>query len=139
MGNEIFRKKSLEKIQSPESLNDYLRVSNPGMWMLLAAIVALLIGACVWGIFGQVTTSATTVLDVQDGVITCYVDDEYQERLVEGQKVTVEGREGTVLEVLNDATDGIRAIVHLDEPLDDGHYVGEITLESERPLSFVLN
>ena len=139
MGNEIFRKKSLEKIESPESLNDYLRVSNPGMWMLLTAIVVLLIGACVWGIFGHVTTLATAVVEVKNNVISCYVDDDYEHRLEAGQKVTIEGREGTVIEVADDEIDGIRAIVSLDEPLEDGFYVGEITLDSERPLSFVLN
>ena len=47
MSEEIFRKKNLDKIKSPENLNDYLRVSNPGVWMLLAAVIVLLIGAVI--------------------------------------------------------------------------------------------
>lgn len=54
MNENIFNKKSIEKMKSPESLNDYIKVSNPGVWMLIAGILLLLIGACVWGIFGSI-------------------------------------------------------------------------------------
>lgn len=30
MSDQIFRKKSLDRISSPEQLNDYIRVANPG-------------------------------------------------------------------------------------------------------------
>lgn len=35
MSDQIFRKKSLDRISSPEQLNDYIRVANPGIWMIL--------------------------------------------------------------------------------------------------------
>ena len=54
MDNGVFRKKSIERISSPEQLNDYIRVSNPGIWLLLATIVILLAGACVWAAFGTI-------------------------------------------------------------------------------------
>ena len=31
MDNQIFRKKNIERVSSPEQLNDYVRVSNPGV------------------------------------------------------------------------------------------------------------
>lgn len=37
MNDKIFRKKSVEKMSSPEQLNDYVKVTNPGVWMVLAA------------------------------------------------------------------------------------------------------
>ena len=49
MKESIYREKSLEKIKSPENLTDYIRVSNPGLWVLLAAILVLMIGAGIWG------------------------------------------------------------------------------------------
>ena len=58
MEQKIFRKKSIDKINSPENLNDYIRVTNPGVWLILAAVIALLIGACVWGFFGHIDTTA---------------------------------------------------------------------------------
>ena len=48
MENQIFRKKSVERVASPEQLNDYVRVANPGVWLALAAVLALLVGACIW-------------------------------------------------------------------------------------------
>lgn len=138
MGNEIFRKKSLEKIQSPESLNDYLRVSNPGMWLLLGAIVVLLIGACVWGIFGSVTSQTEAVAVVEDGQVVCYVEEAYRDRVASGMKVILEDREGTVNEVIRDQ-DGVEITVTMENPPEDGFYTAQIILSSERPVSFVLN
>ena len=48
MENQLFRKKSLERISSPEELHDYMRVTSPRLWMLLIAIVALLVGFIVY-------------------------------------------------------------------------------------------
>ena len=50
MNEGLFRKKSIDKISSPEQLDDYIRVSNPAIWMLLSCIIILLVGMCVWGI-----------------------------------------------------------------------------------------
>lgn len=36
MESNIFRKKSMDRVSSPEQLNDYVRVMNPGIWMILA-------------------------------------------------------------------------------------------------------
>lgn len=47
MNNQIFRQKSLDRVSSPEQLNDYVRVSNPGVWTILLAVIVLLIGICV--------------------------------------------------------------------------------------------
>ena len=38
----IFRKKSIARISSPEQLNDYICVSSPSVWLLLAAVAVLL-------------------------------------------------------------------------------------------------
>ncbi len=48
----IFREKSLERISEPEQLHDYIRVTTPGIWLVLIAVVILLAGVFVWGIFG---------------------------------------------------------------------------------------
>jgi len=55
MNESIFRKDSLDKVSSPEKLDDYIRVTTPSVWITLIAIVLLLTGALVWGIFGEVT------------------------------------------------------------------------------------
>lgn len=52
--SELYRKKSLDRISSPEQLDDYIRVTSPPVWIVLIAIVILLIGILAWGIFGEV-------------------------------------------------------------------------------------
>ena len=52
----IFRQKSMEKVSSPEELNDYIRVTNPSVWVVLLALVLLLIGMLSWSILGTVET-----------------------------------------------------------------------------------
>ena len=54
--NTIFREKSISKVSSPESLNDYIKVTTPSVWIVLTALVVLLVGILAWSIFGRVKT-----------------------------------------------------------------------------------
>ena len=54
--SQLFSKKSLDKVSSPEQLNDYIRVANPSLWLVLGAVIVLLIGVCVWGVLGRMDT-----------------------------------------------------------------------------------
>ena len=49
MNEKLFRKKSIDKMKEPDELNDYIRISEPGIWVLLAALLILLIAVCIWG------------------------------------------------------------------------------------------
>ena len=53
-GKSIFREKSLERVTSPEQLNDYIRVTTPSVWIILAATLILIIGTLVWAVFGKI-------------------------------------------------------------------------------------
>ena len=50
----IFREKSMERVSSPEELNDYIRVTTPSVWIVLIALAVLLVGMLAWSIFGTV-------------------------------------------------------------------------------------
>ena len=41
--NTVFRKKTLERISSPEQLTEHLKVTNPGMWVILSIVIVLLL------------------------------------------------------------------------------------------------
>ncbi len=47
--NHIFRKKSVERLSSPESLSDYLHAATPQLWAVLLAVALLFFGMIVWG------------------------------------------------------------------------------------------
>ena len=51
----VFREKSLEKVSSPEQLDDYIRVTTPPVWLVLLALVILIVGIFAWAAFGSVT------------------------------------------------------------------------------------
>lgn len=91
MNNKLFRNESIDRISSPEQLNDYIKVSNPSVWVILTAVLALLITAIVWGFTGELSTTAETQGQVINNQIICYVDslnfDEYQV----GMSVSVDG------------------------------------------------
>jgi len=54
----IFRQKSIDRISNPEQLNDYIRVTPPGVWLVLAALLILLAGMLCWSILGTVEVTA---------------------------------------------------------------------------------
>ena len=51
----VFRQKSMERVSSPEQLNDYIRVTSPSVWIVLIALVVLLVGMLAWSVLGRVT------------------------------------------------------------------------------------
>ena len=48
----IFRDKSLERISSPDQMDDYIRVTTPSVWIALLALVILLVGILAWTVLG---------------------------------------------------------------------------------------
>ena len=139
MSEEIFRKKSLDRIQSPEALNDYVRICNPGVWLLLAAVIVLLIGACVWGVMGHLDTTVPAEVVAEGGSAVCYISSADAESVQAGMPVHVDDAEGTLGQMLNlsDRADTDRFAVSIDLP--DGVYAAEVVTDSVKPIGFVLN
>lgn len=158
MSSTIFREKSLEKISSPEQMNDYIRVSSPSVWMVLTAVIVLLAGVCVWGMFGHLDTAVQTGGVCTNGRLTVFVGEEDHDKIGENAVISVDGVEYAVAEITNapirvdDQIDPY--VVHLagftegdwvyrlyaDVPgLADGVYAASVITERVRPLDFVLN
>ena len=130
MSDEIFRKKSLNKIKSPEDLNDYVRVANPGIWMVLVAVIVLLIGVCIWGVFGRIETKIPARIVAENGAIVCTVEN--TDKIKAGMTVEANETEGKVVNADNGK-------VTVEISLPDGVYEGSIITESLKPISFVFN
>ena len=71
MQNSIFRKSSLESISSPEQLNDYIKVTNPGVIAILAGLVAIILSVGAFAIFGTIsdTVQVKGIVFPQNGVV----------------------------------------------------------------------
>ena len=139
MSETIFREKSLDKVKSPDNLNEYIRVSNPGVWMLLVAIIVLLVGFCIWGVFGQLQTVVSADAHCEDGSVTCFISEKDSTLVRPGMPVTIAGHTGTVAEIEIRSGEKSSCTVDMAEPLDDGIYQATIQIESLHPASFLLN
>lgn len=157
MSEGLFRKKSMEKISSPEQLDDYIRVSNPGVWMILFGVIILLIGMCVWGVFGRLNTTISSLAICNNGKTVCYVNQDSLSAIESGTTVVINKKEYMVnaigsepVKVTNDFDDYALHIGNLqvgewvyeiviDAELSDGIYEAEIVTESMAPMSFLLN
>ena len=49
------KKNDPDKVSSPDKLDDYIRVTTPSVWIILGALLLLLVGAIIWGVFGELT------------------------------------------------------------------------------------
>jgi HlyD family secretion protein len=52
--DRIFRQAALDRLSSPEQLDQLMQVTTPKSWMALVAFGALILTALVWGIFGRI-------------------------------------------------------------------------------------
>jgi HlyD family secretion protein len=54
MANTVFRKVSLDRIASPEELDQLITVTGPRAWLVLAALLSILGTAVLWGFLGNI-------------------------------------------------------------------------------------
>ena len=91
--NTLFREENLERISSPEKLNDYLRVTSPGIWLVLGTVIVLLIGVCIWGVMGRIDATVPAAIVTENGESVCLVPAEALEGVINERTVTVDGVE----------------------------------------------
>ena len=154
--SSLFREKNLERLESPEKLNDYLRVTSPGVWMVLGAVIVLLIGVCVWGIFGRIKATTQAVVITESGESSCLVPQSALEGVLQYRTIEIDEEKRELVpdvlepQVITESTNvyimlagGLRVgdIVYpiaLAEPLGtDGFVTGNIVTEILSPLSLL--
>ena len=125
--------------KTPENMNDYIRVTNPGVWILIVAMLSLVIGALCWGIFGHVDRTLDATVYVKNGHTICYVSENYVSEIEEGMTVRYSNTEGTIREI-GPADDGTNTCTIKAKRISaDGYYNGTIVLEKISPVSFLLD
>lgn len=160
MNQKLFRKVSMERVYSPEQLNQYIRVSNPSVWLLLLAVIILLSSACIWGITGRLETTLSVKAVVRDNEAVFFLSEGQYAQVKEGMDVRVGGAAGVVatLPVVPASYESlcigmeeyelyaagvVRGSWHYPVKtameLPDGVYDAQIVTESVSPLSFMIN
>lgn len=154
MEKKLFREKSINRISSPDQLNDYIHVANPGVWLILLSVIFLLSGVCVWGVFGHLDTKVETVCRVANGKAVCYIKEADISGIEIGTPVSINGAEYKTIgisdfpERITDNT--LQEAGHFSEAekiyavtvnakLDAGIYKADFITERVSPMYFVLN
>ena len=57
MKESVFRKKSLDKISSPEEIDEYMKVTSPSLWIIFGAVLLVLIAVVLWSITKEIEVS----------------------------------------------------------------------------------
>ena len=121
MKQTLFRQKSVDRISSPEQLDDYLHVTTPAVWVVLCAVIALLVGLLVWSSLTAVESYVSGTAEVSGGVLTAVFDDTVQaENVKPGMEVSVGEFVTPVLSVGRDGDGRVIAVAEADIP--DGKY-----------------
>lgn len=157
MKEQVFRKSSIDRVNSPEQLNSYIRVANPSVWLVLSAVIVLLLGACVWGIFGRIETTVSIPVVAKGGIVTGYFAAGENAGIETGMAVAVGDMKGTVASLsgapvqmgegiepyvfyLGNFSQGdfcYQAQISIDG-LSDGVYEAKVVVDSVVPISFVI-
>ena len=129
MSNSLFRKKNLDRVSSPEQLGDFLHVTSPSIWIVLAAVIVLLAGLFLWSSVTAVESYAAGTAEVRGGVLTFHFDDADRAENVEaGMDIQVGELSAPVTSVGLDEDGTPIAIAGIDLP--DGDYPARIRYRS---------
>jgi hypothetical protein len=157
INNNLFRKKNIEKISSPEQLNDFIKVSKPSIWLILIAIILIIVGVGIWSVSGKLETRESAVISVSNGEGHIYLTYDQVGKVDSGMTVRVDNCEGTIVGVdyspikINDEFDIYTKQLgkmtedewyydaSVDIDLEDGVYSSDIVIDSVSPIYFLFD
>ena len=136
MEKTIFREKNVNELNSPDELNEYLRVTSPSTWLVISAVIVLLAGLIVWASVGEIQTKEHAVVSVKGDQAIVDVSGSRAEMVRQGNPVLIEGQTVTLSEVSIDEYG--RAVGKATvNGLSEGSYEAEVVVESIKPISFL--
>lgn len=133
-GQTLFREKTLQRISSPEKLTEYLRVTNPGIWIVLGAIILLLGGLFIWSAIGTLETMADARVIVEDHVAMVITDG--SSKLADGMPLRILSGDYCIAATAEDDYGRVYGIAEVALP--DGIYDGTVVVDQVRPIEFLL-
>lgn len=130
----LFREKTIERISSPEKLTDYLRVTSPGIWVVLGAVIILLGGMFIWASIGTLETKVPVKVMVDD--YTAVIISDGTTVLAEGMPVQISTQNCYIAATAQDEYGRVYGLTEVTLP--DGTYDGTAVVEQVRPIDFLL-
>ena len=62
---DIYRKKAIDRLSSPEQLDKMIPITQPSTWLILLGLFIISISVGIWAIFGEITETYTA-----QGIVT---------------------------------------------------------------------
>ena len=136
--NALFRKESVESIQSPEQLNDYMRVTNPTVWIILVSLIIMLAGMLIWSYYATIDSFIRGTAIVEDGsMVVVFTDTQVANNVEEGMEVTA-GNSTSVITSLGRLEDGtVFALANTDLP--NGSYEARVLFRQTQVIKLLFN
>ncbi len=126
------------RITSPDQLNDYLKVTNPKIWVLLAAVVLLIVGLLLWSGFTTIESYATGTARAIGGELSITFDDTNKANKIRpGMEMQVGDVHTEVLTVGTNETGSTVASAYANIP--DGSYDVRVGYATTQVISMLLN
>ena len=131
-------KQGAYQLSSPEQLNDYLKVTSPKIWVLLAAVALLIAGLLLWSSFTTIESYVTGSAYAVGGELVVTFDDSAKASKVQpGMEMAVGDVKTEVLTIGTDA-DG-RLVASARASIPDGLYEVRVGYRTTQVLSMLLN
>ncbi len=133
--SKVFRQQTINRITAPEQLTDYLKVTSPGVWLVLISAIILIVGILVWATIGNLETTKDAHVVVQEK--KAYVLDYNGGELKEGMPLRIDSKEYKIDRIVKNESGSSLAYGETD--LQDGEYNAVIVTESIHPIDFLLD
>ena len=130
----LFRKETIDRISSPEDLTDYLKVTNPGIWIVLIAVIVLLGGIFAWSCVGTLETTAKAKVVVSGHTAVVVTTD--NAKIAQGMILRVSGESVNITSVRADEYG--RPVGTVEVNLPEGSYEGIVVTEQTHAIDFLL-
>lgn len=131
----VFNQQALDKINSPEQLHDYMRVTNPGIWIILAAVILLLGGMFAWASVGKLETTANAMAVIENGTAKVMLTEIAAAPITSEMSVRINSQDYDIATVEQDEYG--RAVALAPVTLPDGSYDAKIIIETLSPITFL--
>lgn len=160
MENNIFREKSIDRIKSPDMLDEYIKVANPGIWLCLTAILIFVVGGLTFSIFADIESKVPTAVVVDEKSAICYLSEDKLQYVSDELWVEVGDNKyalhehGNELKKLSSESESDEELLYFmgkeeggwyymypfeTNGMEPGIYRGEIIIDSVKPISFLIN
>lgn len=116
MSKEIFRKKTVDKLTAPEDLHKFIKIANPGVWVLILAIICFLTGVLVWGFVGRLEMKAVSCTQTirDDRIIHTFISFTDAKKIKKDQIIRVGNKEYTISAIVSEEPAELKDVIASD-------------------------